>query len=658
MTKTRRLPRTLKKKLEASLTKLTPKEAGRLHLIYMHEADKKNALYSIHDYPPIAELEDAWRKRIEAAKKKGPAEGNHEIALFNGFFFLQYLALAAQDWAERESYKLSSMTFMVMRSLDTLFLKDTYSEAARRVVDVVTHENPAPVSREDFARLLAWAAGPAHWELSQVADQIVKVWAEAQGFFEVDFGEDEVEDLIRSRPEEALELLKDADPEDEDEQRVGRGLRRLYADENRDRLLKDVFKGDVKALDAWAEKGSWAGLDPAVLKAKEDEVFAQLVAMVKAGDLEGGEAVSLEDVYDSNIVAGGKLPAWAALRSLWRGWLVDHDYMIRLDAKITRDALRGVMSASSIDGDLEGEALVNVVAEFVADCRAKPWGEGLAQAIDFAGLARFLVEVYTPLQADQAPDLGLVDLEAFKEAEGEDPFISEGTFWVTTNRSLTAKAGDLGIRGEAIDQTYLITGNYYPTDRPEERRAELARVTSMLQSLQTSHRPFTYGENQPPSLLGSDFVTPLEEAIKHLGEAFGEDARIRLVFDILSDKYFDGLPVLVASTEERLTSIEQLLEIVEDEVKSWLHKIERDPWNIDTATLQPVRLPANEEKARTGAALVISMAQLPLGGPHIDIDLGEGLVDPHEENRKILEGWLAKPVDPKPDAEEEGEDND
>ena len=39
---TRRLPRTLKKKLEASLESLTQRESGRLLLLYYHEERAKN----------------------------------------------------------------------------------------------------------------------------------------------------------------------------------------------------------------------------------------------------------------------------------------------------------------------------------------------------------------------------------------------------------------------------------------------------------------------------------------------------------------------------------------------------------------------------------------------------------------------------------------
>ena len=92
-----------------------------------------------------------------------------------------------------------------------------------------------------------------------------------------------------------------------------------------------------------------------------------------------------------------------------------------------------------------------------------------------------------------------------------------------------------------------------PDPRPSRPTAAclLHNIAARLHSLRVSHRAFTYREKPKPGelslqeFLGMDFFTPLEEAVKHLGEAFGSVATFKQVFDTLSDKYFDGLPIMM-----------------------------------------------------------------------------------------------------------------
>ena len=82
---TRRLPATLKKRLQANLETLTPNEAGRLFLIYAHEAiDKKKT--GVADYPPVKELFAAFDTRVK--KARGTSSEQEAAKAINGFAFL------------------------------------------------------------------------------------------------------------------------------------------------------------------------------------------------------------------------------------------------------------------------------------------------------------------------------------------------------------------------------------------------------------------------------------------------------------------------------------------------------------------------------------------------------------------------------------------
>jgi len=71
---TRRVPATLKKRLQANLENLTPKEAGRLLVIYANEALKKKS--RVADYAPVKELFAAFDARVDKTRGKPGGEGS------------------------------------------------------------------------------------------------------------------------------------------------------------------------------------------------------------------------------------------------------------------------------------------------------------------------------------------------------------------------------------------------------------------------------------------------------------------------------------------------------------------------------------------------------------------------------------------------------
>ena len=99
MTKTT-IPRNLKKKLQASLENLTPRQAGRLSLILFNEALSKGI--PANDYPPMKDLDAAQVKRLDRVGQKDPEAYRREARLFNGYIFLRSLVGAANLRASSE----------------------------------------------------------------------------------------------------------------------------------------------------------------------------------------------------------------------------------------------------------------------------------------------------------------------------------------------------------------------------------------------------------------------------------------------------------------------------------------------------------------------------------------------------------------------------
>lgn len=64
--KTWKISRNLKKKLEASLENLSAKDATRLFIVYVQEADKKGI--PLQSYDPVNELVDALARRLQKAR--------------------------------------------------------------------------------------------------------------------------------------------------------------------------------------------------------------------------------------------------------------------------------------------------------------------------------------------------------------------------------------------------------------------------------------------------------------------------------------------------------------------------------------------------------------------------------------------------------------
>jgi hypothetical protein len=646
----RRLPRTLKKKLEATLTSLTPREAGRLFLLYYHEARAKNFPPG-RDYPPVKELEDAWARRLEAAEKRGIEERNVEAARFNGYWYLASLVASANMFAESDLWRIIFACYTARREVEALLYQDAVSELARTAIKDLVGDMPRPVSRADYDRMVAWAKTDALDTLETVAEGEAYDWESDQNFsyHEVppDFWEthkDNLDELLKKLPKEAdlseesraiwkkrdlaaelKELATTVSPLQEALAENSDAVRFLYAWGDFDRLLKEVFDDDPARLAYWVAQGSYTDpADEAAVKAKQAELEAQMADMLKAGTLTGGPAFALPGLWSPVLICEGKIPAWVALRYLWDDWVRDRGvYKYDMPSIFDERAPNGSWSLYDAAGDVVDDRLTDLVGDFLKECRSRPWGEGLTKKIDRRALAAWLTAVDNPLTQIDAPDLGLVDWEAFRSREG-----NEGDYW---EPKLAATVGSLAkaLGEEDFWRVGMIEESFYPTARAHDQQTHLHNVIARLHSLRVSHRAFTYQEKPKPGqlslqeLLGMEFYTPLEEAVKRLGDAQGQVDTFKRVFGILSDKYYDGLPILAEEYRERLELAESLLTSAGEELAEWLDRLSRWPWSVDTTTLKPVTPEVDEDQVREKNRIIEGFAMLGFTGDKSFMDLGE-----------------------------------
>ena len=361
-----------------------------------------------------------------------------------------------------------------------------------------------------------------------------------------------------------------------------------------------------------------------------DRAYAAFVAALEAGELVGGEALAHPDISSPILVEKGKLPAWAALRILWKPYLVDKGYRIADDRTFADWSPDFIDQAYTPAGELvEGDALRRLAVAFYKDCRRRPWGKGLIAKPDPDDLVKLLTQSPNPFLHLYPADFGQVDWEAFRQSErnrrtyhkGEEPFELEPAATVASLTALSEKTG--------APLTFIhewMEDRYYPTPSPEERRRDLARMLEMMSQLDTTRQPFTYGflqktedERSLSELLGVSFLTPLEKAVADLREQNNFAVSLRQALKVISDRYFGGLPVLVTDTEDLLVRAEDNLKIANEALKSWVERLSRWPWGVNTSSLE-------------------------VGDPEIDDDLVEQIVE-----KMIDEAKAASRID-NPDA--------
>ena len=456
-------------------------------------------------------------------RSRGKPEEAEAVNTFNGLVFLERL-IGVMNFGEFVSFAMafSFDAYRVMTRIGFLLQEDSTTQLIRMVKSDVVYMAPKPVSREYYARYNEW-----------LPTELMDFGYAAQEVVEAKIEEGEI---------------------NEEEDRDG--------DEEHARL------------------------------------YDALVAMLEAGELQGGEALAHPDIFSPILVEKGKLPAWAALRILWKPYLVDKGYRIADEATFADWSPDFIDQVYTPAGELvEGDALRRLAGDFYKDCRRRPWGKGLIAKPDLDDLVKLLTQSPNPFLHIYPADFGLVNWEAFQKSErnrrtyhrGEEAFELEPAATVANLTAISAKLWKpYSFRQEWRED------RYYPTPLPEGRRRDLARSLAMMAQLDTTRQPFTYGWMQKPEadtmslseLLGVNFLTPLEEAVASLRDQNNFAVAIRQALKVISDRYFGGLPVLVTDAEYPLIRGEDNLKIANEALKSWVERLSRWPWGVNTSSLE------------------------------------------------------------------------
>lgn len=508
MTTTKRLPASLKKKLQASLQSLSAKEAGRLYVIYSHEADRKDV--DIVDYGPAKELKEALNAQV--LRSRGKPEEREAVNRYNGVVFLA-------DLFNEINYE-AGMTMRMAFALDAvqvqgrvflLIQQDLTTEAIRKIRQAFA-DQPKPLTREEYDWLMEWSRSDLPIDFDSAASFI-------------------------------------ADPD-------------LTGDY--DATYDEVYHATYDAL----------------------------VEKLQAGELVGGESIFDNELDTSILITDGTIPAWAALRMVWRQYVKGRGLRIYDMADYADFAPEMVDRVGGTNGDaLDGDALKKLVADFYKDCRRRPWGKkGLVAKVDPDVLVKLLTQSENPLLHRNAPDLGRVDWAIFQKTEVDDDGKPFETNFAATVASLNQLDADFRKGYDFTPGFYQ--EQFYPTDMPVIARMNRDRLFRMMARLDTTRQPFTFDRKEEGMISMSDFIgvkflTPFEQMIADLRRQNNAFASLKEAMKILSDRYFGGLPILLESVELPMKKTEEALESANSMLNIWLDIIQTYPWEIDVSDLRP-----------------------------------------------------------------------
>ena len=119
-------------------------------------------------------------------------------------------------------------------------------------------------------------------------------------------------------------------------------------------------------------------------------------------------------------------------------------------------------------------------------------------------------------------------------------------------------------------------------------------VANHVPQLDTTRQPFTYGwlqksdadEMSLSELLGVSFLTPIEKAVADLRDQNNFAVSLRHALKVISDRYFGGLPVIIGDVEDPISRGENNLSLANEALKSWVERLSRWPWGVNTSSLE------------------------------------------------------------------------
>lgn len=613
---TKRLPKSLRKQLEASLESLTPRQAGKLFVLYLQDLDRKKQpplTTFLNGFPQAEELRAAQLKKADQSPDQAKA-----TAEFNGFLFLLNVALFSYLKFEEAIQELALTARPAMERVNFLLTLSRVNDVAKDASRMLGYQ-PRPLSVDRYQRLVNWAEAEGSDWLEDVAER----WADV--------------DLEGRWP--ALELTF------QDRQRLaGKRLRFPYledeqtrrdwaAEQGEEAVLKQHFEGDRQRLEDWLIGGGLTNWDAyyAEFGQQKAQAVDRLTKACQSGQLEAFEAVTLEDgAYFALKVTDGRIPAWAALRRAWAGWLADRRYYVQSRPFTSLHwsgyaqpyvAVNAVYGPSEL---MEGEALANLAGAFLEECRQRPWGKKLpkVKGEDLADLASFLTAQPSPIDYIDGPDLGSVDWKVFAEDIGEDP----ATYTALLSRSMEAARQQLGIPEDVGLNVDLrdIQGSYYPAKDPDAMGLMALATADKLGDLRLDTPSFVYPEGHRSPFFG-ELKTPLQQAVADLGDVFAKLATLKQAFDQVGRVFFDGLPVLMPSQAKRLAEVEDTVTRFANMTEDLLEDLAFYPWLVDVDRLKLVRKEAAPAQAflLVDGILEAAWNRVDLSR-HEAVDLGDG----------------------------------
>ncbi len=608
---TNKLSNTLKKKLKASLESLTARQSGRLFLIYSNECHEKDT-HAIWEYPPIVELMAVWKTRVEEAKIKGGNIEEQTVAAFNAFIDLTDLIKEANRLADSDLWRLYARVLGYGNIIEYSLHQEINSELTRITVDLFTEDAARPLSWDDYLKAVEWYEGYSPTDLEELANELTGAYTRRQGY------------KILEVPEEYLKSISTPDIEygGEDER-----IRRMWVEsEGEDLILSKYFAGDQERFEAWKKYGGYPEFNGQEWNKMSDGILDSLINKIKAGELEGGVCFFLQsnwesvpalnwDRNDPDNTSQLIIPAWNVLRPLWELWLYDKGIFGPSDKRIEADYPDIVCAFYDLDGILEEDRITARAKEFYLDCMKKPWGSGLIEAknVDFVELGRFLCTHDSPLQGYYAPDLGTVNVKAFHEAEGNDLFLglseTAGDAWYyATLRGLREIAEELGTKPEKVGKNY-IKEFYYPTEDPSDKREAISTLIYRLNKSRSDRRIFRFTKRGRPDishLLGMELFKTLDTAIKEFGKVYDDLETLKLTHDLISQEFFEGIPVLFPELRERLEGIETAFKSTEERLKDFSEGLGGSIRNIYYSPLHLIKNGPDEETARMMVGALIA----------------------------------------------------
>lgn len=589
---TRRLPATLKKRLQANLETLTPNEAGRLALVYMHESTGKKIRAG--DYPPMKELFAAIENRVE--KARGKPNESEAVRAYNGFLFLVGLVETINVEAPNRLLGAAFSAYQTQTLAGTILQQD----AAGYVISELVKEllsKPQPLKAELYDQVVAWLNGDRLYMLSEVVDgeveeeemkilereslQISEEFAARYSIRPTDFKDKmEIFDAISAATEQERQMRQD------------------WAKAQGEEWLQSAFDNRPDRLEQWI-KFSDVYYTEADRETRQKAILADMVAKVKKGELVGGEAVDHASLYSPVLIDGaGHFPTWAALRILWRPFAESRD--ARFDERATVATNRP--GRSDVVRDLKGrrlspEELRELVAAFWKACRGRSWGKKLPAKTDFDALAGFLTWSPSPLLQLLAPDLGTVVFATWERADGHALLEGYDLPWEKGTAVTAASVGyDWGEDSLADARFFRNTGHFYQDNE------SLAYWVSLADRLTPRRQLFTYRDKEDEeegllpmsAVFGFELMTLLETTFAKYQRSADQLASIKAAIAAIGDRYFGGMPVLTKFASGELEQAEGYLATAAQWLKNWLDDLET-AWNIDTTNLDIGEPEADEE---------------------------------------------------------------